>query len=403
MDHARDTLSSLVPALAFLLAGVPLAVLLDRLGFFAAAARRVGRSGTSRLGLWVLAAFVTAVLNLDTTVVLLTPLYVRIAAVHDLDPLELASIPLVLAGLASAALPVSNLTTLIAGERLALPAFSVPAHLGVPTLVAVATGYVAHRVRFRDRPVDGGVDPSLAGHDKGRDALDPVPAPADRPAPPPGARDVLLVPARRPDTGVGPVGAAAIADDRTALRVGGAVVVFVLVGFVLGPVWGVPAFVVAAVADVALVVRTRSVPWRSVPLGTAGAVAVLAVVVGALVPAEVLAPVVAAGPGPGVAVAVGVATGTANAVDNLPAVLLGLDAGGGTVTWGLWAWLLGVSIGAVLLPVGALANLLWFRVVRAEGVRVGVRTFVGVTVPIVGPALVAATAVLVLESRWLAP
>jgi arsenical pump membrane protein len=55
------------------LRGVPLAALLDRVGFFEAAAAVVtGRSerGTPVLGLWVLAALTTVVLNLDTTVVL---------------------------------------------------------------------------------------------------------------------------------------------------------------------------------------------------------------------------------------------------------------------------------------------------------------------------------------------
>ena len=60
------------------------------------------------LPLWVLAAATTAVLNLDTTIVLLTPLYVRLArnahlpaTGHDRDPAELvlgvAVIPLLLA------------------------------------------------------------------------------------------------------------------------------------------------------------------------------------------------------------------------------------------------------------------------------------------------------------------
>lgn len=77
MSRAGDQLSSLWPALAFLLAGVPLAALLDRIGFFDAVATvMTGRDREiSVLGLWVLAALTTVVLNLDTTVVLLTPLY----------------------------------------------------------------------------------------------------------------------------------------------------------------------------------------------------------------------------------------------------------------------------------------------------------------------------------------
>ena len=77
MSGVADQWSSLWPALAFLLAGVPLAALLDRLGFFeASAAVIVGRGGDRPvLALWVFAGLTTVVLNLDTTVVLLTPLY----------------------------------------------------------------------------------------------------------------------------------------------------------------------------------------------------------------------------------------------------------------------------------------------------------------------------------------
>ena len=67
------------------------------------------------------------------------------------------------------------------------------------------------------------------------------------------------------------------------------------------------------------------------------------------------------------------------------------------MTWGMWAWLLGVNVAAVLLPIGALANLLWLRIIRAEGVRVGLRRYLGVTLPIALPACAAAIAVLVLE------
>ena len=40
------------------------------------------------------------------------------------------------------------------------------------------------------------------------------------------------------------------------------------------------------------------------------------------------------------------------------------------MTWGMWAWLLGVNTAAVLLPLGALANLLWRRVLADDDVAV---------------------------------
>ena len=79
--------------------------------------------------------------------------------------------------------------------------------------------------------------------------------------------------------------------------------------------------------------------------------------------------------------ALAVAAGAfANAVNNLPALLVGVDALH-HMTWGMWAWLLGVNVAAVLLPIGALANLLWLRIMRAEGVPVGLRRYVGSRCP----------------------
>ena len=62
---------------------------------------------------WIIAAAVVALLNLDAAVVLLTPLYIRTARNTGLDPVMLAFQPVLLAMLASSALPISNLTNLI--------------------------------------------------------------------------------------------------------------------------------------------------------------------------------------------------------------------------------------------------------------------------------------------------
>ena len=86
----------------------------------------------------------------------------------------------------------------------------------------------------------------------------------------------------------------------------------------------------------------------------------------------------------------------ANVVNNLPALLVALD-GTHHMSWGMWAWLLGVNVGAVLLPLGALANLLWLRILRAEGVAVGLRRYVTLTAPVALPAFAAAIVILALE------
>jgi arsenical pump membrane protein len=347
MTRVGDQLSSLAPALAFLLAGVPLAALLDRLGFFASAAAALGgRKGrtTPVLGLWVLACVTTIVLNLDTTVVLLTPLYLRLARRSGADPLPVVAIPLLLASLASSVLPVSNLTTLIVVERLDVGVGAVFGHLALPSLAAVTVGWLLYRRRFPTRLAAG---PEL-----------PV--------------------------------------DRRALTVGGIVVGALLVGFVVGPSFGVEPWMTAVAADLVLVVITRTWPWRSIPVLTALGVAAVAALAALIIPEHALTGLLHH-PAPLALIGVGaVATAAANVVNNLPALLLALD-GVHRMTWGMWAWLLGVNAGAVLLPIGALANLLWLRILRAEDVRVRFRTYLGVTLPIAVPALAAALVTLALE------
>src|SRR5262245_18677290 len=115
---AADAIEYLDSSLAFLLIAVPLAVLLGAIGFFDAAAERVAMGHRLMPSLWVFAALVTTVFNLDAAIVLLTPLYIRIARLHRLDPLRMAFQPVLLASLASSALPVSNLTNLIVADHI---------------------------------------------------------------------------------------------------------------------------------------------------------------------------------------------------------------------------------------------------------------------------------------------
>jgi arsenical pump membrane protein len=348
---AGHLLRPLLAPLAFLLAAVPLAVLLDELGFFAALAALAGRGRHLELGLWILAALVTTVLNLDAAVVLLTPLYVRIARRTGRDPLTLAFQPVVLASLTSSALPVSNLTNLLAVARWHVSAASVAAHLGPASLVAATVGWFAYRR--------------------------------------------VLLPGGAP---VGPGAAVAPAApvtpaDRRALCIGGAVVVPVLLGVTVGDALGVPAWTVALAADVVLLAVLRRAPWRSLPLGAAAIAASLGLLAGSAAPHLGLRSLLG---GHGLAAEARVAAlaaAGANVVNNLPALLVGLPLVGARPDGRGWALLAGVNLGPVVVVSGSLAGLLWLDVVRRLGVDAGPRDYTRLGVRVGLPGALAGLAV----------
>lgn len=346
MELITHQLVALFPALAFLIFGVPFAILLDKLGFFRASADIILHRNPSYLKLWVLAALTTAILNLDTTIVLLTPLYFHIAKKAKVDPLPVVVIPLLLACFASCLLPVSNLTNLIAASAFDISSFEFLRYMGLPTLVAVSVGWVLYRRRF---PHELKVVP-----------LDKTP-------------------------------------DMYALRVGGLIVFGVLLGFVFGHYIGLAAWMVVLIADIVLMAIVKSFPWRSIPLKTAVIVAVVGCAAVMLIPAALLeglftAPYSAAG----VASAVGLSAVSANVINNLPTVLIGVHSADGA-SWGLWAWLIGVNVGAALLPIGALANLLWKNIVQENGLSLSLRQYLSFSLPIGLPTLVAASLTLLVE------
>lgn len=387
LDEARHSIGPLCAPIAFLLAAVPLAVLLDRLGFFEAVAAVFG--GGIRLvgGLWVLAAAVTTVLNLDASVVLLTPLYVRIARRVGLDVRALAYQPMLLALLASSALPVSNLTNLVVAERLHLGSAPFLLHLGPPSLVAVGVGWLAYRRLFA---------PGLA---RGTEACAPGAPAATR-----------------------------------ALVVGGGVVAALLAGFILGPQAGLAPWMVALAGDVVLLIVTArrpapppapaparrptpspspapapapaprpapaasgtasraalaALPWSTALL--AGSLGILAPAALHALPAGAVHTAVESGPVVRVAAVSAVA---ANAVNNLPALLLALPILGRHATPRLWGLLLGLNMGPVLVVTGSLASLLWLDAARALGVPVNGRDFTRVGLRAGLPAVLAGLACL---------
>ncbi|MEU7764630.1 SLC13 family permease [Nocardia sp. NPDC049190] len=88
------------------------------------------------------ASATTILLNLDTTAVLITPVMLALAAPARIPPLPLAMTTLWLANTASLLLPVSNLTNLLAADRVALTATGFAARMWAPQLVSLAATMV---------------------------------------------------------------------------------------------------------------------------------------------------------------------------------------------------------------------------------------------------------------------
>ncbi|MHB1533002.1 MAG: SLC13 family permease, partial [Acidimicrobiales bacterium] len=164
-------------------------------------------------------------------------------------------------------------------------------------------------------------------------------------------------------------------DERRALVVGGLIVAAVLVGFTAGRSVGVAPWMVAGGADVVLLAVVRRLPWREVPIGTA----VVALTLGLLAAAAVRhLPIhqLLAGTSTAALARTALLSGAAaNLVNNLPAVLVALPALGRPPGPSLWAVLIGVDMGPLVLATGSLASLLWLDTLGRLDVAARARDF----------------------------
>ena len=131
------------PIMGFLVAITVLAALADKAGVFDAAAgvcARAAGGSTPRLFLLIaaLGTMTTIGMSLDTTAVLLTPVVLALAARLGLPPLPFALLAVWSANTASLLLPVSNLTNLLAVQRLGLSTIGFAARMALPEMAAVA-------------------------------------------------------------------------------------------------------------------------------------------------------------------------------------------------------------------------------------------------------------------------
>ena len=151
-----DLANRVGPILVFLVAITVVAELADGIGLFAIIARWAAVLGRgSVLGLWLLVVLVatvaTAVLSLDTTAVLLTPVVLVLARRLGLSQELFAFTAVWLANTASLVLPVSNLTNLLAYARLRPAGVAFTPLMWAPALAVWVVTVVLLAVAFRRR------------------------------------------------------------------------------------------------------------------------------------------------------------------------------------------------------------------------------------------------------------
>jgi arsenical pump membrane protein len=363
VDAARDAVGDLGPTIAFLAALLVLADGCREAGLFDAlgATMAVGSRGRPRRLLamvFAVAAATTAVLSLDATVVLLTPVVFATAARLRASPRPHVYACSHLANSASLLLPVSNLTNLLAFHATGLSFLRFAALMALPWLVALAIEWLVLSRAF--------------------------------------AAD--LRPPRAP--------AAARADPVALPGFALGVVAATLAGFALASPLGIAPVWVAAAGALALAVRERRSPRaliRAVEPPFLVFVLGLAVVVRAagdhglqsavdgLVPRGDALPAL-------IAVAA-VSALLANLVNNLPATLILLPVAAAGGPGPALAMLVGVNVGPNLTYVGSLATLLWRRVLRAHDHDTDLGEFVRLGALTVPPILLASTVALWLALR----
>jgi len=141
--EAVDNIARIAPLLLFLGSVIVLAKLAREAQVFDVLAVRMaivgrGHYPTLFLGCVAFASLTTIFLNLDTTAVLLTPVLLALAARCGIAALPLAMTTIWLANTASLLLPVSNLTNLLAADRVALSALTFAGRMWLPQLVSIA-------------------------------------------------------------------------------------------------------------------------------------------------------------------------------------------------------------------------------------------------------------------------
>ncbi|MEU9187034.1 arsenic transporter [Streptomyces sp. NPDC048484] len=368
LDHARAEAELLGPVVGFLAAVLVLAKLCDDEGLFHACGAWLARTSKGRpprllAANFLLASVITAVLSLDATVVLLTPVVFATVARLGARPKPHVYACAHLSNTASLLLPVSNLTNLLAFTASGLSFTRFALLMGPAWAVAIAAEYLVFRRFFAD---------DLKG-----ESPEPAEAEAD------------------------PVGMPVFALATVACTLAGFVVTSALG---VEPAWA--AFAGALVLAVRALVRGRTTPLavaRATSLPFLAFVLALGIVVravvdnglsdalGHLVPHSASLPALL-----GIAALAAV---LANLINNLPAVLVLLPLAAVAGPGPILAVLLGVNIGPNLTYAGSLATLLWRRIVHQHDHDVDLGEFTRLGLITVPATLIPAVAALWVSLR----
>lgn len=364
-EDVEETLRHLGPVVLFLVTILVVADVCGRAGLFAAAAARIREAGGGRpvpifTGIFLLDAAVTAVLSLDATVVLLTPVVVGAAVGAGTSHRPGAHACLRMANSASLLLPVSNLTNLLAMPHLDLTFGGFALVMAPVLLVVLVVEYAGLRLLFGRELA---AEPDVHG---------------------PGPQAVA-----RPPLPAFPLG----------------VVGLMLLGFGVGSPLGVEPFWCSGAAALVLVAWARRHRLIAAPdvMGAAHpAFAVFVLCLGVVVDAlsigflgDWVADRLPAGTGFGALLAIALlATLLANVLTNLSATLLLVPLLAPLGDAAILAALLGLNIGSGLSYTGSLANLLWRRGMVRIGHPPSLREFHRVSLVVTPVSLVSAVAAL---------
>ncbi|MFI5657648.1 arsenic transporter [Streptomyces sp. NPDC051684] len=332
--HAWAETQELLPVVGFLAGILLLAQLCADEGLFKAAGDLVARAchgSPKRMlgGVFAVAAGITAVLSLDATVVLLTPVVFATAARIGARPRPHVYASAHLANSASLLLPVSNLTNLLAFAASGLTFTHFAGLMALPWLVAIGIEYAVFRRYF--------------------------------------AAD-LAAPAHEPDAEE-PPGVPLFTLTVLALTLAG----FVVTSFAgIEPLWA--AFAGAAVLGTRALARRHSTPaelLKAANLPFCIFVLALGIVVKAVVDnglGDAIARFLPDGSSlPTLLAIAGTAALLSNVINNLPAILTLLPVVAPMGPGPVLAALIGVNLGPNLTYVGSLATLLWRRIVHEHG------------------------------------